>query len=229
MARRADDSVTRLSVIIPLGPGDRVDELASTLQHHPRVKEVIVSAAPALGPGQPAGDRWIHGPAGRGVQLNRGAAAATGSWLWFVHADSHLSPEAIDAVSRFACGAKQAIGYCHLRFHTDGPRLACLNALGANLRSRLLEQPYGDQGLCMPGAVFDQLGGFREDLERGEDLDLVVRAGKAGIPIQPMGATIITSARRYREQGWLRTTWRHQLAAMRLVRNARRAGNPDRP
>ncbi|QOC21446.1 glycosyltransferase [Wenzhouxiangella sp. AB-CW3] len=229
MAQTADDPFTRLSAIIPLGPGDRADELASVLQHHPRINEVIVSAAEAPPPGDPVGDHWIHGTTGRGVQLNRGAAAATGSWIWFVHADSRLSAETIAAVAGFASDATAVIGYCRLRFSSDGPWLANLNAFGANLRSRIFRQPYGDQGLCMPMAVFQQLKGFREDLDRGEDLDFVVRANMSGIPIRSMGATITTSARRYREQGWMRTTWQHQLAAARLIRKARRAGYPDNP
>jgi GT2 family glycosyltransferase len=140
-----------------------------------------------------------------------------------------LCADTVDAVSRFASETEAAIGYCRLRFGGDGPWLAGLNALGANLRSRLLKQPYGDQGLCMPKEAFDRLEGFREDLRRGEDLDFIVRAGMAGIPVRPVGATITTSARRYREQGWLRTTWRHQLAAVRLIRNARRSVGSDHP
>ncbi len=223
------DSTIGLSAVIPLGPGDRADELARSLKLHPRIGEVIVSAAmPASGTLEIC-DRWIHGSAGRGVQLNRGAALARHSWLWFVHADSLLTSATVHAAAEFAAAGNAVIGYCRLRFSNDGPRLARLNALGANLRSWLLRQPYGDQGLCMPVEVFDSLGGFREDLPRGEDLDFVVRALAADIPIRPVGATITTSARRYREQGWLRTTLRHQVTAACLIRNARRSIRSDHP
>ena len=216
-----------LSAVIPLGPGDRADELARSLKLSPRIGEVIVSATTPTAGTPGICDRWIHGSAGRGAQLNRGAAAARLSWLWFVHADSLLTSATVHAAAEFAAAGNAAIGYCRLRFSNDGPRLARLNALGANLRSRLLKQPYGDQGLLMPAAVFEGLGGFREDLPRGEDLDFIVRARLAGIPIRPVGATITTSARRYREQGWLATTWRHQFAAARLIRNARRSTRSD--
>lgn len=221
--------VLQLSAVIPLGSDDRTDDLASRLKRHHRIGEVIVSAtAPA--PGTPDYcDQWIHGPAGRGAQLNRGAAAARYSWLWFVHADSRLTDTTVDAVSEFASSTHAAIGYCRLRFCEDGPWLVRLNALGANLRSWLIRQPYGDQGLCMPAEVFEGLDGFREDLRRGEDLDFIVRAGMAGIPIRSVGASIATSARRYQEQGWVRTTWRHQVAAARLIRNARHSARSDRP
>ncbi len=219
----------QLSAIIPLGPGDRADGLASRLKLHHRIGEVIVSATSPAPGNLDYCDQWIHGPAGRGAQLNRGAAAARQSWLWFVHADSRLTDTTVDAVAEFASSNPVAIGYCRLRFCNDGPRLVGLNALGANLRSWLLRQPYGDQGLCMPAEVFDRLSGFREDLPRGEDLDFIVRAGMAGISIQSMGATIATSARRYQERGWLKTTWRHQVAAARLIRNARRSARSDHP
>jgi hypothetical protein len=82
--------------------------------------------------------------------------------------------------------------------------------------------PYGDQGLCVPAAAFARLGGFREDLERGEDLDFVVRARRAGLAVRPMGTGLETSARRYRDRGWLKTTLEHQIAAIRLIRGAKR-------
>ena len=223
------DRDSLLSVVIPLGPGDQANLLAGQLKRHPCVGEVILSTTAPAPHNHSHCTRWISGSAGRGAQLNRGAANANGPWLWFIHADSQLSDAAIRAVGEFTTRADAAIGYCRLRFIDDGPWLVRLNACGANLRSRLFRQPYGDQGLCMPANVFNRLGGFREDLERGEDLDFIFRAHLAGIPIRCTGATILTSARRYREHGWLRTTWRHQIAAARLIRNARRAARSDRP
>ena len=38
----------------------------------------------------PAWMEALHAPAGRSSQQNAGAAAASGDWLWFVHADSAL-------------------------------------------------------------------------------------------------------------------------------------------
>lgn len=218
----------RLSIIIPLAPGDQADALARQLLDHPCIGEVIVSAATPAPETRCPGVRWVSGPAGRGAQLNRGATRANGSWYWFVHADSRLSDGAIRAADDFATRGVAAIGYCRLRFLDDGPWLVRFNAFGANLRSRLLHQPYGDQGLCMPAEVFEALGGFREDIQRGEDLDFIVRAGMAEIPIVSIGASIQTSARRYRQNGWLKTTWQHQVAAIDLIRNARRYVRSDR-
>lgn len=212
-----------LSIIVPLAPEDRPGlQLAEQLQAASGKAEIIVSADAGSVNDLPAWATRVHGPAGRGRQLNRGAQAASGRWLWFVHADCTPARDAFDQVLRFIDSDTPRLGYCWLRFANDGPRLSALNAIGANLRSRLLGLPYGDQGLCLPAACYQRIGGYREDLQRGEDLDLVVRARNAGLPIRPMATTLTTSARRYQQHGWLKTTWSHQLAARRLIRNARR-------
>ena len=115
------------------------------------------------------------------------------------------------------------IGYGWLRFRRDGPPATRLNALGANLRSRLLALPYGDQGLLIHRSLLTSLGGFREDLSRGEDLDFIVRARRCGASPQAAGYTVWTSARRYAQAGWLATTWDHYRTAVRLVRGAYRS------
>lgn len=218
--------VTRpiLSIVVPLAPGEWPDpELLAFLNATSTDTELILSLADDdTAKALPAGLQIVQGSPGRGRQLNRGAEQAEGEWLWFVHADCRLEPGSVERVLAFAHSHARAVGYARLRFLDDGPALTRLNALGANLRSRLLGLPYGDQGLCVPAGWFGQLGGFREDLMRGEDLDFVVRARTVGLKTQPIDMTIGTSARRYRKDGWFSTTFGHQVAAWRLIRNARR-------
>jgi len=211
----------QISVIVPLGPGEPppLDLLVRVADER---FQVIVSAVDPEPVPLPDTAKWIAGSPGRGRQMNRGARAALAPWLWFLHADTVIERATRRAVLRFCAREYPAVGYCDLRFLADGPTLTALNAAGANCRSRLLGLPYGDQGLCLPSDWFARLGGFREDFERGEDLDLVVRARRAGLSARRIGAPIHTSARRYREHGWLRTTLEHQRAAWRLIRNARR-------
>jgi len=217
-----------LSVIVPLAAGEALPhKLLETVSSAPGIVEVLLSRVGQ--PGDPEPDvlgehsttvRIVTGERGRGRQLNRAARLARGKWLWFLHADCQLDVGAVSQVLEFVHTAEAALGWCRLEFLPDGPWPTRLNACGANLRSRLLRLPYGDQGLVLPVAWFERLGGFKIDLERGEDLDLVVRAGRTGLPIRPTGATIKTSARRYRQFGWLRTTLHHQWAALILVRRA---------
>lgn len=218
----------KLSVVIPLAPAEPTPTALLTKLAATPGFQVIVSAAEAAPEALPDRVDWLSGPAGRGRQLNRGAGVARNPWLWFVHADSVPGASTLTAVQRFVERNEQAIGYCDLRFLPDGPAAAALNAIAANWRSRLFGLPYGDQALCVPASAFESLGGFREDLSRGEDLDFVVRARNTGVRTRRIGTAIRTSARRYRERGWLRTTFAHQIAARRLIRNARHTGRIER-
>ncbi|MCC5864540.1 MAG: glycosyltransferase [Wenzhouxiangella sp.] len=221
-ASKAPESRIRLSIIVPMAVDESLPEaLLSTLgDPAAQIERILAVAGAAVD--RPSGDvRMVNAPLGRGSQQNAGAALANGDWLWFLHADSILPDGALARVMDFIMG-EAALGYCRLRFADDGPCLSRLNAIGANLRSRWLGLPYGDQGLCLPARWFRSLGGFREDLERGEDLDLVVRAGRAGLPIRCMGPRLTSSARRYAQQGWFKTTLNHQRQAWRLIREARR-------
>lgn len=221
-ARGEDSRRNALTILIPVGPGETAwKSLLEQLPVDHSDLQIILSATEPPPEGLREDVTWHVGPPGRGKQLNRSVEQAAGDWLWFLHADCRLDPSTLDAVLAFTRRDEPALCYCDLRFLDDGPWLTHLNAIGANLRSRILKQPYGDQGLCLPKAWFERLGGFVENLERGEDLNFVVRARKAGLSIRPVGAPLYTSARRYRDAGWLRTTWRHQVAAWRLVRDVR--------
>ncbi|NDY96908.1 glycosyl transferase family 2 [Wenzhouxiangella limi] len=213
------DRPAGLQVIIPAGPAEV--SWRGLLEQLPPAWPVCISAVEERPAGLPDRINWLQGPAGRGLQLNAAASASRARWLWFLHADSILTEPALVQVQRLTCGTEAVLAYLDLAFLPDGPKQTALNAIGANLRSRLLGLPYGDQGLCLPAEDFRRLGGFRTDLARGEDLDFVVRARAAGLPLRRLPARIYTSARRYREQGWWKTSWRHQVNAWRLTRAAR--------
>jgi hypothetical protein len=84
-----------------------------------------------------------------------------------------------------------------------------LTERGAGFRSRVFGLPFGDRARCLPAATFHALGRYNELAAHGEDHLLVRGARSAGIPVPPVCATITTSARKYREHGWFRTTFRH--------------------
>lgn len=149
-----------------------------------------------------AGAELILGPAGRGGQLRRGAEAARGQWLLFVHADTVLSAEWTGAVRRHMEETPQAAGWFRLEFDQGGSA-AALTAGWANWRSRLFGLPYGDQGLLVRRDVYRAAGGF-PDQPLMEDVALVRR-----LKTQEIAATARTSAERYRRDGWLRRGWRN--------------------
>jgi hypothetical protein len=78
----------------------------------------------------------------------------------------------------------------------------------ANLRSRLLALPYGDQGLLISRTLLDEIGGFHS-LPIMEDVDIVRRIGRRRLRF--LDAVIRTSAERYRRDGWLRRSLRNSL------------------
>lgn len=205
----------QLSIIVPLAPDETVwRRLLEELGALPERSEIIVVHAYTVPPDvlQTSGNVPIHHVAstpGRARQQNFGARQSRGRWLWFVHADSQLQPGTLPALLAFIAGPNDALGWFDLQFDDDGPRLAALNAWGANLRSRWLQLPFGDQGLLLPAERFAELGGFDERASYGEDHLLVWAAHRAQLPVRAVGAPIRTSARKYARAGWLPTTWRH--------------------
>ena len=80
------------------------------------------------------------------------------------------------------------------------------------MRVRLLALPYGDQGLLISRGLYDEVGGFRP-LALMEDVDLVRRIGRRRL--RHLDATALTSAVRWRRDGWLRRSGRN-LACLAL-------------
>jgi rSAM/selenodomain-associated transferase 2 len=207
---------TSLSVIVPLAPGE--NEWLPLLEQFaalPPDSEVILVCADdvqCLAPAAwPAHLRYVscRSEPGRARQQNFGARMARGEWLWFVHADSRLRANTLDALQHFVAKGDRALGWFTLAFRPDGPRSTALNAAGANWRAHWLGLPFGDQGLLLPRLAFEALHGFDEQVTRGEDHLLVWAARRAGLPLRHIPAVLETSARQYARHGWLRTTWRH--------------------
>lgn len=143
----------------------------------------------------------VCGQTQRGLQLNRGAAAADGDILLFLHADTKL-PEGAGRSIREAIATGARGGAFSLRFDTSHPIMTLASRL-IELRSRLTRCPLGDQGIFVERQTFEGLGGFRE-WPILEDLDFSRRLKKQG-PVCLVHSPIITSARRYMTQGVART------------------------
>lgn len=146
------------------------------------------------------GARLVEAQRGRGAQLRAGAEAARAPWLLFLHADTVLAPGWTEAMHRHVRERPDRAGYCRLRL--DSPAgMARMTERWANLRSRLLALPYGDQGLLVSRALHDAVGGH-PDWPLMEDVGIVRRLGRHRLAPLPVTAT--TSAERYEREGWLR-------------------------
>lgn len=213
-----------LAIVIPVGPGDAAWQgLLPQLAEWP-AREIVLVFAQGHAP-DGANVRQIDARVlvtvatrGRAHQLNAGAAATHARWLWFLHADSVLTPAAQSAVARHLQGDEDALGYFDLRFLDDGPPLMLLNTIGAWLRSRCLGMPFGDQGFLLSRELFARVSGFDEAEASGEDHDLVWRARATGATIRPLRAALFTSARKYAQRGWWRTTLQHLRATAEQAR-----------
>jgi len=149
----------------------------------------------------------VVGPAGRGGQLNRGAAASTADVLLFLHADTRLPPGAADRV-RAALAAGAPGGGFLVRFDDRRPLLALGERL-VNLRTRATRLPLGDQAQFTRRVTFDELGGFRE-WPVLEDLDFALRLRRRGRPAV-LAPPVTTAARRFVAGGIFRTVARNWL------------------
>lgn len=208
-----------LSAVVPVGPLDASwRNLIEDLRDLTAIDEVLFSAA---GP-EPddfaellSRERlscpvvWIEGSAGRAAQMNRGARAAGGPYLWFLHSDSRLTDGAVASLRRSLMAEPDALHYFRLRFGHPRPRWMVCNEFGVAVRSRLFRMPFGDQALCLRKSHFLALGGFDESAPYGEDHLLVWAARRQKLPLRCTGGTVVTSSRKYLKDGWAATTLRH--------------------
>jgi rSAM/selenodomain-associated transferase 2 len=162
------------------------------------IRELIVSDGGSQDDTTTLADAWgaqvISGPASRGGQLVRGVAEAQGSWLLVLHADTVLQDGWASVVVDHLQSNDRAGWFC-LRFDRGGRFVAGW----ANFRSHL-GLPYGDQGLLMPRALYDAVGGYA-DQPLMEDVAMArALRGK----LVRLDAVAVTSAAKYRQQGWIR-------------------------
>ncbi|MCV6594771.1 MAG: TIGR04283 family arsenosugar biosynthesis glycosyltransferase [Silicimonas sp.] len=162
------------------------------------------------------GAELITGAPGRGGQIARGVAEARFDWVLILHADTHLSEGWARAARAHMQDHKGDAGWFRLAFRARGlaPRIT---AGGANLRSKLFDLPYGDQGLLVARTTLARAGGVPE-LPLMEDVALARRLKGH---LRPIEATAQTSAARYLAEGWLRRIARNLTTLTRYALGAK--------
>ena len=148
------------------------------------------------------GARVYRTPASKAGQMNAGAALARGVILLFLHADTRLPPGFADQIRRVLARPGVAAGAFRLGIDAPGKRLRFIERV-ANLRSRFLQMPYGDQAIFTAAKTFAAVGGYPQQPIM-EDFELVRRLLRRGkIAIAP--SRVSTSPRRWVNRGVLKT------------------------
>ncbi len=206
-----------VSVVIPTW--NEAEELPETLRRlgaADGIHEIIVadggSADATRAVAESAGARWLEAPRGRGGQLRAGCAAATGDVVVMLHADTWVPRNFAEAVHQSLAKADVVGGGFWKVFRRPtllmrGSRLKCW------LRLKAGGLVLGDQGIFVRREVLERIGGV-PDLAIMEEFELCRRLRDEGrLVLAP--ATVVTSERRFRQLGVLRTyarMWRVSLA-----------------
>lgn len=142
--------------------------------------------------------------AGRALQMNTGAALATGEVLLFLHADTQLPMDAIESVSEAMKRAEW--GRFDVQIASRQPTLRLVSQM-INWRSRLSGIATGDQAIFISQSLFERIGSYpnqalMEDIELCKQLKGKQLKGIAKPAC--LKSKVITSARRWQQHG----TWR---------------------
>lgn len=222
MARSEEARLDRFSVIIPaLNEAKHLAATLKSVQEGGPHEIILVDGGSTDETQQVAireGATVLVSRPGRSRQMNAGCARATGNALLFLHADTLLPP----GWTRVAAEALRRPGVAAgaFRFRVGGSFAGkSILEWGANLRSKRLQLPYGDQGLFLSRALFEELGGFA-NLPIMEDYEFLKRVRGRGRVITVTEAAT-TSGRRWEQRGFFRATLANNLVLAGYVLGVR--------
>lgn len=159
------------------------------------------SADDTLSLARPLVDLALISAPGRAVQMNRGAMAAAGDVLWFLHLDTRPSNgAAVQALQVAPEGS--GWGRFDVRLSGGRPMFRIIERM-MNWRSRQTGMVTGDQALFVRRDLFERVGGF-PPIPLMEDLAISKRLKRIGRPACLRGP-VVTSSRRWERDGVWRT------------------------
>lgn len=189
-----------ISVVIPtFNEADSLPRLLASLGAESEAREIIVvDGGSADRTAEIALDHAVQlltSARGRGRQLNRGAAAARGEVLLFLHADSRFPAGGLAAIRSCLEASPGVIGgNFRLCFDGDDRFSRWLDGFYRWIRARGLY--YGDSAIFVRRQAYRALGGIRP-IALMEDYDLTRRMERLGETCCIADPPLMTSSRRF--------------------------------
>jgi rSAM/selenodomain-associated transferase 2 len=151
--------------------------------------------------------RKIKSPRGRGKQMNAGAKVANGDILLFLHADNELPPDALRLIAIAMEDKQYVAGAFDLGIKSAGFIFRLIERV-ASIRSRITRIPFGDQSIFIRKDYFVAIGGYK-DIPLMEDVEIMEKIKKRGDKIFIIPRRVLTSSRRWEQEGILRCVLRN--------------------
>jgi len=145
---------------------------------------------------------------GRARQMNAGAKAAQGSVLVFIHADTKVPTTFASDISVALANPEVVGGRFDVQLDESSMAFRLLGKL-ISLRSRIMRSATGDQAIFVRRDIFSAVGGFRE-IDLCEDVDFARRLKRIG-RVACLRSRVVTSTRRWRRNGLIRTVFKMWL------------------
>lgn len=204
------------SVVIPvLDEADIINETIAEVYHIGEgfdIEVIVVDGDPHGGTISAITDERtirLTSERGRGVQINRGASVAQGDVFVFLHADTHLPPNAFESIVRLLEQNDVVGGAFDLGINSDNLLYRIIER-AVDIRTRVTKIPFGDQAIFMRRDLFEKVGGF-SGIPIMEDVDLMRRIKRYGYKTCIIPQRVQTSARRWEREGILRCTMRNWM------------------
>lgn len=217
------DTASNISIVIPtLNEAAELPETLRRLRRVPEVQEIIIadggSGDDTVKLAEAAGCVVVSSATGRGRQLRAGAERATGEVILFLHADTWVPPDAGEAL--LACLAQPGVaaGGFYKTFRDPPNWLVRGSKFKCWWRLLVARRVMADQGIFLRRETLARIGGV-PDVPLMEEFELCQRLRPLG-RIALADATVVTSARKFRKLGVLRTyalMWRVTVGYYRGV------------
>ena len=171
-----------ISIIIPtLNEASTIEQFLKSLRERAGDVEIIVvdggSSDDTFDLARDRCDQCLRSARGRALQMNTGAAAASGDIFWFLHADTEVPADCVQKIYDVLRDPEVAGGFFRIRIPSRRFVYRLTDSF-AHYAGLLLQMRFGDHGFFCRRAVFREIGGFPQ-LPLMEDAEFFPQASPA--------------------------------------------------